>query len=297
VRHVHILTAALLAAMLAVPAAASAGQGSIRVPDPAGGTPWTAAVGKVGSRTCVTVRRGADRKPRECARLSASRSLSRVFLYSVRVDTAPDPRDSRTIAVAVFGNAVARARLQSPDGVVTFRRGRRRGPGILLAVMAGRVERPTLRVDVRTRRGLQRLRNAPPEGLEVADPQGGAAWKAVALAASGERACVRWERIPGRFDVPPSPLRGPLTCGPGNDRIPVAVAQRADGRIVVTGIAGADSGSLQLLVSGQPQPMSLDRRSRAFLAILPASVDTNALVVRSRPSQNTTVDRRVALVG
>jgi hypothetical protein len=297
VRHVHIITFALLASVLAVPAVASAGQSSISVRDPAGGAPWTATVSKIGARTCVTVSRGADRKPRECTRLTSRRSLSRVFMYSVRVDTTGDPQATRTIAVAIFSNAVVRARLQGPDGTVTFRRGRRRGPGVLLAVSAGRIERPTLRVDVRTRGGVRRIRNAPPEGLEVADPQGGAAWKTATFDGSGGRACVRWERLPGRFETASSPLRGALRCGPSTTRIPVAVAERVDGRTVVIGVADESATNLQLLVGGQVQPMAFERRTRAFLAILPGDVDPAALVVRSRPSPVTTIDRRVEFVG
>src|SRR5688572_1675092 len=120
--------AGLLASLL-LAAPANAGDRSITVRDPDGGTSWTARITQLGSRTCVQVSRGADRRPRECARLSSRRSLSRVFMYSVRVDTAADPRRSRTIAVALFADSVVRARLDGPDGAVRFRRGRRRGPG------------------------------------------------------------------------------------------------------------------------------------------------------------------------
>jgi hypothetical protein len=225
----------------------------------------------------VTIRRGADRKPRECERISRSR----VFLYSVRVDTSSDPRATRTLAVAVFGNSVLRARLRSPDGTVTFRRGRRRGPGVLLAVIAGRVDRPALSVDVRrTGGGTMTVRSTTPAGVQVADPQGGAAWRTAALAGAGGRACVRWERVPGRFEAPPALMRGTLHCGRGGSDLPVAVAERIDGRVVVTGLAGADTSDVVLTGAGAPLSLSVDRGSRAFLAVLPAETDPAALRLR-----------------
>jgi hypothetical protein len=288
-----VTSLAALACVLVAAPAASAGQSSISVRDPDGGAPWTARVSKAGSRTCVAVSRGADRKPRECERLSRSR----VFLYSVRHDTAADPRRSRTIAVAVFGDSVAAARLQSPDGTVTFRRGRRRGAGILLAVIAGRVERPALRVEVRSRGRTRVVRSAPPAGLQLADPQGGAAWKTAAFAASGGRACVRWERVPGRFETPPSPLRGTLRCGPGGADVPVATAERVDGRLVVTGLAGGAASGLVLTGAGEPRPLTVERRSRAFLAVLPGDADPAALRLRYETSRGATRERPLEVAG
>jgi hypothetical protein len=290
------LAGVLASLLLAAPA--SAGQSSISVPDPGGGTPWSARLTESGGRTCVQLARGADRRPRECARLSSTRSLSRVFMYSVRVETAPDPQQSRTIALAVFANSVVRARLDTPDGAVTFRRGRRRGPGIALVVMAGRVERPALRVEVRRRGGrIVVLRNAPPTGLQVADPQGGPAWRTTAFAESGERACVRWERVPGRFEPATPPLRGALRCGPGGAEIPVATAQVVDGRVVVLGLAGGESSGFVLLGPGIQLSLAVDRRSRAFLAILPGTTDPAALRIRYRTPSGSTSERVVDPVG
>ena len=290
------LTAAALTVALAAPSAASAGGSSITVADPGGGTPWTARVTESGSRTCVTVSRGADRKPRECAPLAATRSLSRVFMYSVRVDTAADPQQTRTIAVALFAANVRAARLHGPDGTVIFRRGRRRGAGVMLAVIAGRVERPPLRVEVRTRRRIVVVRNAAPSGLQVADPQGGAAWRTAAFAGSRGRACVRWERVPGRFEVPPSPLRGALRCGPGGGDVPVAAAQRVDGRVVVTGLAGSGASRLVLRGPGIELPLVVEERSQAFLAVLPGGTDPAALRLRYTTGRGASRERAVDLI-
>ena len=285
---------AALTAVLVLGLTADAGAADrVSVADPAGGQRWTATqrTDKTG-RTCVTVRRGSVSGGTTCARLSGQV----VFSSIARTQRAADPRATRTIFIVSFAPSVVRARLQTPGRARTYRR-RNGRPRVLLAVVAGRVEQPTLSVDVRQPDGITRLVQGPPPAVQVADPLGGPAWRSRTAAASGDDACITWERVPPRFAETPRPARGAPRCGDADDDVPVAVAERVGGRLVVVGLAGADVRSAVLRGPDGDRSLALEPKTRALLAVLRDGVDPASLRVAVRLGDGREVERPVEIAG
>lgn len=266
--------------LLAFASSASGAGRDVSVPDPAGGTPWTVRVQQEsGDRTCASVRRGGAPKQRWCERLNTSR----VYQYNVRFEVASDPKLSRTVVVVTLADSVVRARLQTPDGTVTYRR-REGAPRVLVAVLAGVVDRPPLRTEVKTGKRTKIVRTAPSAGLEVADPAGGPAWRSALEVQAGGRSCVRWERVPPRYETPVATrLSGPLHCAGAGAAVPIAKVQVVDGRVVVVGLASQQVRGLTLSGSGiEPRALPVEARTRAFIAVLPSTVDPAGLTLGVR---------------
>jgi hypothetical protein len=285
-----VFAAFLLFAASAVPASAAPG---VSVKDPGGGERWTATESAgPGGRTCVALRRGDRSRGRTCARLAGPVSYS----YVVRTEGARDPRAVRTVLVVALAPDVVRARLSTPDGVRAYRRrtGRAR---ILLVVLAGRVERPPLTVEVRRDGRTTVAREGGEPAAQVADPVGGPAWRSRTAAASGAGVCAAWERVPPRYARPPSPLRGTPRCGDGRGDLPVAAVQRVAGRVVVFGVAGADVRDVVLRgAPGGERPVAMERSTRALLAVLPGGADPSALRLVARLGDGREVERAPAVV-
>lgn len=283
------LTLALLLTLALVPSAWSQRTGSLTVADPDGGARWTARVtaGDDRGELCIAVRRGDDAKQRWCERLSGPR----VYQYNVFRQTGPSPRAARTVVAVTFAPNVVRARVQTPEGAVTYRR-RAGRPQALLVVLAGLVDRPTLRAEVEQGRRLKIVRTAPPAGVEVPDPAGAAAWRTVTEPAAGGRTCVRWERVLERFGAQPARLQGAPQCGGTALPVPVATVEAVEGRVVVLGVAGEQVRSLSLAVPGAPaRTLAVEARSRAFLAVLPKGTDAAGVQLTARLAGGRTVAR------
>jgi hypothetical protein len=286
---------AVLTATLTLTAASdAAGAGTVTVRDPGGGPRWTATESTRSGRTCVTVRRGRSRIGTSCARLTGDV----VYSYVTRTRSAPRARDTRTVLIATFAPSVTRASLRLPGGRSATYRFRGRRPRVLLAVLAGRVERPTLTMDVRTGSRTTRLTEGPPPAVQVADPQGGPAFRSRTAAASGEGdVCITWERVPPRFEATPQPARGTISCGRSEDDVPVAAAQRVEGRVVVYGLAGAGVRSAVLRGPNGDETLALEPKTRALLAVLPAGSDPAALKVVVRLGDGREVERPLDVIG
>src|SRR5829696_3786892 len=254
---VLLLRSAALTAVLLLAGAADAGAaGRVSVADPAGGARWTATQSTEASgRTCTTLRRGRASKGKTCARLSGRT----VYVYVLRNERASRPRAARTALVVTLAPSVVRARLSTPGGARTYRRrsGRAR---ILLAVLAGRVERPTLTVDVRSGGRTTRVIEGPPPSVKAADPFGGPAWRSRTAAASADEACVAWERVPPRFAATPQPASGQDRCGPAGADVPVAAAERVSGRLVIFGVAGEGVQSAVLRTPSGDRPLRIQSK-------------------------------------
>jgi hypothetical protein len=266
---------------------------TVSVADPAGGARWTARQSTSGSgRICVTVRHGSARKGRSCARLDGRLAFS----YNVRTQSAASPRAVRTILTVAFAPDVVSARLSTPGGPRTYRR-RSGRPRVLLAVLAGRVERPALRALVRRGGRTSVVEQAAPPAAVVADPLGGPAWRAVASAGEGGHACATWERVPPRYAAPPARPRGTTRCGDAGADVPVAAAQPVDGRLVVFGVGGANvrSAVLRGLPEGD-RALTLEATTRALLAVLPGGTDPAALRVVVRLDDGRDVERPLDVV-
>ena len=287
--RIALLTALVLACVVADASAAS----RVTVADPAGGARWTATQAvSGGGRMCVTVRRGRAHRGTTCARLDSRR----VFSYTLRTQRAARPRAVRTILVVALAPNVVRARLQTPGRARTYRR-RSGRPRVLLAVLAGRVERPTLRVDARIGGRTTRVIEGAPPAVQVADPLDGPAWRTRHAAASGGGACVAWERVPPRFAATPDPERGQARCGDAEADVPVAAAQRVSRRLVVFGLAGAGVRSAVLRTPAGEQSLPIESKTRAFLAVLRDDVDPGALRVVVRLGDGREVERTLDAVG
>lgn len=268
----HAAVALLVsAAATVVPASPAAAQERRRVADPLGAAGWTAELrrSRATGEDCAVVRQGRAVRTRSCGALS-SRT---VFRYATLRRTGEvDPRRWRTVFAVTFARSVERATLTTADGRTTYRRGR--GPRVLLAVLAGDVEQGLLRVRVRDGRGQRRTLTAgQAPGVTFADPLGGDGWR---LASGDGRRCVAWERV-RRFTRPVRTVRasGPERCASasGDDALRLAVADREDGRLVVTGVADEDARSVVLrTVAGSVQARR-DPETGAFLAVLGRGVD------------------------
>ena len=280
------------AAALALPAQASAAD-RVSVADPGGGARWTATqrTGDNG-RICVAVRRGKLAKGTRCARLAGRL----VYSYDVRTERAATPRSARTIFIVSFARSVVRARLQTPGGARTYRR-RSGRPRVLLAVLAGRVERPQLIVDVKRGSRTTRVIEGAPPAVQVADPLGGPAWRTrPSFGPSGNGSCASWERVPPRFSPTPSPAQGKVVCGDADDDVPVAAADEVEGRLVVYGLGGASVRSAVLRGPDGDTTLALEPKTRALLAVLPAGTDPAALRVVARLADGREVERSLDVV-
>lgn len=287
--RIAVTTLALLLTLALVPSAGAQRTGTLTEADPGGGARWTARVlpGETRGETCISLRRGDTAKRRWCERLSGAR----VYQYNVFRETGATPRAARTVVAITFARSVVRARVQTPEGAVTYRR-RAGEPRALLVVLAGLVDRPTLRAEVEQGKRLKIVRTAPPPGVEVPDPAGAAAWRTVTDPVAGGRTCVRWERIPERFGPQPARLQGAPQCGGTALPVPVATVEVVEGRVVVLGAAAEQVRSLTLAVPGAPaRTLAVEARSRAFLAVLPAGTDATSLVLTARVSGGRTVPR------
>jgi hypothetical protein len=283
------LTAVLLLGMSADAGAAT----RVSVADPAGGARWTATQSvRADGRTCVSLKRGRAGKGTTCARLGGRT----VYSYIVRNERTSRPRSDRTIFIVTLAPNVTRARLRAPGGTRTYRR-RSGRPRVLLAVLAGRVERPTLSLDVRTGGRTVRLIEGPPPAVQVADPLDGPAWRSRGAAASGGGVCIAWERVPPRFAPTPEPARGTPRCGDPDADVPVAAAERVSGRLVIFGLAGAGVRSTVLRGPAGDQPLALESKTRALLAVLPGETDPASLRVIARMADGREVERPLDVVG
>jgi hypothetical protein len=281
-----------LLATLALTAQASAAD-RVSVADPAGGARWTAQQAASGAGTCVTVRHGTKTRPRLCSRLRSGV----VFSYDLRSERASSPRATRTILIAQFHPDVVRASVRTPDGVRSYRR-RQNRPRVLLVVLSGRVERPPLTVQVRRGSRTITVVNGSPPSVQVADPLGGAPWRSRTAAASGGGDCVAWERVPPRYADTPEPVRGAARCGPSGRDLPVTVAQAADGRLVVFGLAGpAVRSAVVRLPDGTTKPLALEEKTRALLAVLRGNTDPVALRVVATLADGRQVEQALDVAG
>jgi hypothetical protein len=284
----------VLPAVLALAITADAGAAQrVSVADPDGGARWTATQqAGSGGRTCVAVRHGKARARTICARLSSRV----VYSYTVRTQRARRPRATRTILVVALAPEVVRARLQAPGGAKLYRR-RSGRPRVMLAVLAGRVERPTLTVDVASGGRTTRLVEGPPPAVQVADPLGGPAWRTrTASGSGGGDVCISWERVPPRFEETPKPPRGTVACGDADADVPVARAQTVSGRLVIFGIAGAGVRSAVLRTAQGDRTLALEPKTRGLLAVLPGGGDPAALRVVARLGDGREVERPVDVV-
>lgn len=267
----------LLGLLALLPAADAVAAEPVRVADPGDGASWTAtaSVSKAG-RSCAQVRQGRVNKGTFCARLGQSVPFS----YNVRYDVPPEKARWRSVFAIVLSPDVVTARLDTPDGVRRYTRGR--GPRVLLAVVAGRVEQPPLLVRVRARSGkIVFARAGQDPGAEVLDPFEAPSWRTVAERRSSKRTCVSWLRVAPRFGGPPAPepTEGPFVCGdPSRDVVGVR-AQRVSGRLVVFGLAGPQVRrvGLRLQDGTAGPPVTFDSTSRTFLAVLRDDVDPGSL--------------------
>lgn len=286
-------TVALTAAALLGVAADAGAASRVSVADPAGGPRWTATQSvRSDGRTCTTLRHGRAGKGTTCARLGSST----VFSYITRNEHRPRPRDSRTIFIVALAPNVVRGRLLTPGRTRTYRR-RSGRPRLLLAVLAGRVERPTLSVDVRIGNRTTRLIEGPPPAVQVPDPLDGPAWRSRTAAASGGGVCMGWERVPPRFATTPEPERGQPRCGDPDAPVPVAAAQRVSGRLVIFGLVGAGVRSAVLRTPSGDRPLALESKTRALLAVLPGDADPASLRVIARLADGREVERALDVVG
>jgi hypothetical protein len=244
------------------------------VRDPGGATAWTAELRSgADGRTCAVLQRGRTGKGRFCARLSTRT----VFQYTTRRETGTDPRRWRTIFVVLLSPRVERATLRTADGTTAYRRGR--GPRLLLAVLAGDVEQGQLRATVRSGSRTRTAVAGRAPAVSFADPLGDDPWR-LARGAGRERPCVRWERV-RRFTQPARTVRarGAERCGSGRVPIPVAAADRVDGRLVVTGVASEDVRAIVLRGQAGSTQVRRDPDTGAFIAVLAGDVDPASLRV------------------
>ena len=261
---------AAAAAMTAVLAASPA----VTTADPDGGAAWTARLAKSGARgECATVKRGAETKSRFCARLTPKAP----FQYSVIYETEDDPQRWRTAFVVVFSKAVRSATLETPDGRRSYTNRRAR---ILLVVLRGRVEQGELTTRVRVGDRTYTATAGRRTTAEVSDPLGEAGWRTVPDSFTGaRRVCVAWERAPLRFGgTAPSPRAGREHCGNARASQPVAAAEHVDGRLVVLGLVGPRTTSVELRDGETELPLAFDRRTHSYIAVVPDR-DTTGLVL------------------
>ena len=267
----------LLALVTLLPAAGAGAAEPVRVADPGDGASWTATASlSKGGRSCTQVRQGRVNKGTFCARLGRSVPFS----YNVRYDVPPDRARWRSVFAIVLAPEVVSARLDTPDGVRRYTRGR--GPRVLLAVVAERVEQPPLLVRVRTRScKVVFARAGQDPSAEVLDPFDAPSWRTVAERRSSKRTCVSWLRVAPRFGGPaaPEPTEGPFVCGdPSRDVVGVR-AQRVSGRLVVFGLVGPRVRRVGLRQQDGTigPPVTFDATSRTFLAVLRDDVDPASL--------------------
>lgn len=271
----HLILVPLLLSATGSPAAAAQERRVVR--DPGGLPSWTAEMRSAADgRDCAVLRRGRLLKGRYCERLSASRPLSYIQLR----ETATDPRDWRTIFVISLARSVTSARLETLNGVKTYVRGR--GPRVLLAVLRGNVEQSRVTVRARIGRFTRILSAGRPVTLRVEDPLGGAGWRLApdTDAAGSERRCVAWERMRSRFgESAGERAEGRPHCGDADAAIPVAFAERVEGRLVITGVVRDDVATVSLRGNDGTRPVRRDADSGEFLAVLPGDVDPDGLTV------------------
>jgi hypothetical protein len=217
-----------------------------------------------------------------------------VFQYTTRreIGVQIDPRRWRTVFVVRLAPAVRRATLTTIDGTVTYRRGR--GPRVLLAVLRGDVPQGRLRVVVGVGSRSRAIFGGPPATLAVPDPQQGDPWGLAPDPDGRQDACVRWERVrrftPRGADLP----RGPERCGDRDEPLAVVAADRAAGRLVVTGVARGDVRSVVLRAQDGSRPVALDEDTGGFLAVLAGDVDPASLVAVATLRDGRQVSRPLA---
>jgi hypothetical protein len=287
-RATFVVLAAVAVPILLVPPAEADHRRSVA--DPGGATTWTADVrrGDAAREQCVVLRRGRTGKGTYCQRFSRRA----VFEYTSRRETgaAIDPLRWRTVFVVNLAPEVERATLTTLDGVLTYRRGR--GPRVLLAVLRGDVEQGELRVTVGRGERARTVTTGRPATLTVPDPVEGNPWR-LARDADGGSACVRWERVRRYTPAERELARGPRRCGASNAPIAVAAADRADGRLIVSGTTRGDVRSVALRTSdGATRPVRRDRESGGFLAVLTGVTDpaTLTVVATLRDGRQTTLE-------
>ena len=251
----------------------AAAQQAVRVQDPGEGEVWSATASDTrGGRTCAFVFQGSARKGRYCETLGTGVP----YAYNVRYETPPEKPAWRSVFTIVLSRQVTSATLSTPDGVRRYVRGR--GPRVLLAVVAGRVEQPPLVVRVRGRGGRTLVaRGGSDPAAEVQDPLGGPGWRTVVESRSARRACVSWQRVEPRYGGPEAqPSEGRFVCRDPGLTVVAARAEAAGGRVVVFGLVGPRVARVALRGPDDP-PLVFDRASRSVLAVLPEGADPSSL--------------------
>ena len=269
----------------------AAAQTARRVADPGGGASWTAtAEATRAGRTCAFVSQGGRRKGRYCETLDRSTP----YAYNVRYETPPEPAAWRSVFTIVLSKDVRSATLSTPDGVRRYTRGR--GPRVLLAVIAGRVDQPPLEVRVRGSRGQTIVaRGGGDPAAEVADPLGGPAWRTVVESRSERQACVSWARSTPRFGgAEGRPAEGErFRCGAPNLNVVATAAEPAGGRLVLYGLLGPRVRRVALRGGGDP-PVAFDAASRSFIAVVPEGADPRAFTLVVTLAGGRVVERPLA---
>jgi len=155
------------------------------------------------------------------------------------------------------------------------------GPPWTAEVRSGDVEQGELRVTARSGGRTRTARAGIAPGVTMADPLGDDPWRlARATAGDGGAACVRWERV-RRFTRPARTVRarGRERCGPRDEPVGVAAADRVDGRLVVTGVAAGDVRSAVLRGQAGSTLLRRDPHTGAFLGVLAGDTDPASLRV------------------
>ena len=233
----------------------------------------------------MTVRRGRARRGTTCARPGLAR---RVRLRRAH-PSARRARAARGRSSSSRSRRTSCARgCRRPGGARTYRR-RSGRPRVLLAVLAGRVERPTLTVDVTRRRPARpassRDRRRPSRSPTRSTVP---AWRSrIAAASGGGDACVAWERVPPRYAATPEPARGPAAMRRRRRRRAGRRGRSAcPGAWSSSASAGARVRSAVLRTPARRQPLPLESKTRAFLAVLRRR-DRPGGVARRRPAAAT----------
>jgi hypothetical protein len=289
----------------------------ISVADPAGGPHWTLRVAR--SRTgllCSTVGQleagrfglvGLDGRfrllaPRIVDACSARRSDG-ASLIGARVFDARRAQDLRTVVNGIAGRSLRTVTIESGGRSLPVARA---PGGVFLAVLAGYPEDLGLRVMLTFADGHRVSYPFGRSSFIVPDPSGGHAWKAQAFAFGSPpgkppdpRTCVSFQ--PAR--IVRNPPISPAACGnigirarrgyffavrhivPGTGGIPFSLHGQGHwgntpARTAVWGAAGDDVRRIQVLGPGGLDTLATIAPSRAFLAVLPGTVDPASLSIR-----------------
>jgi hypothetical protein len=285
----------------------------LRAPDPAGGPPWTLRLARSApGLVCTTVGQVVDGRFGLVGTDGRFRVLApgvvdgcsvaptpATPLMGARTLAARRPADVRTIVNGVAGPTLRAVAVTAAGRPVPVRVG---AGGTFVAAVAGYAEDAGVEVRLRFAGGAVVTRRYGVSRWLVRDPLGGPAWRVSAGMLDGHpEECVTFGpvRRDRGLDARSPTVCGRLTDDPrhsGHER-GVFVAMRrldrtarrtADGgvwpagldRTAVWGAAGTDVRSLVLLGTPGGSQRLRPLPSRAFLAVLPPSVDPAALRLR-----------------